>query len=73
MAKLIIECSTNGEALELLENILCAIKEAELQSFKDLLVETERKDFEKADFYNDEFNKFRKLGRQIRDRARVEI
>lgn len=78
MAKIIIECNTNGEAIELgeafeiLENVLYAIGEAKLEAFKDFLDAAERKDFEKADFYDSRFKKFKKLGRQIKDYVRVE-
>lgn len=75
MAKVIVECNTNGEAFELLENILYAINEAKFQAFKDLLDEAERKDPDpkKVDFYSSELKKFKKLGRQIRGCARVEL
>lgn len=73
MAKLIIECNTNGEAFEVLENILCAIGESKFQAFKNSLNEAEREDFEKAIFYNREFKKLEKLGRQIKNHARVEL
>lgn len=73
MAKLIIECNTNGEAFSLLKNILCAIGEAKLEAFKDFLDAEERKDFEKSDFYIDEFKKLKNLGRQIKNHARIEF
>lgn len=73
MSKLIIECNNNGEAFELLAKIQYAIGEAKVQAFKDFLDAVERKDLEKANFYNNEFDKFKKLGRQIRNCAKVEL
>lgn len=73
MAKIIIECNTNGEAFEILDNILYTINKAKAQAFKEFVDETSRKDFEKADFYYSEFKKFKELSRQIRNRARVEF
>lgn len=73
MAKLIIECNTNGEAFEVLENILYAINEAKFHAFKGLLDGAESKDSEKVDFHNSELKKIEKLGRQIRDYAKVEL
>lgn len=73
MAKIIIECNTNGEAFEILENLLYTINEAKFQAFKNLIEEARRKDYEKIDFYSGEFKKFKDLGKQIRDRARVEL
>lgn len=70
MAKLIIECNTNGEAFELINNLLYAINEAKWQAYKDFL---DSKEPDESYFFANEYRKFKELGRQISNRARVEL
>lgn len=73
MTKLIIECETNGDAFNLLSNILYTIDEAKHQAFKDYVEAMDRREFDKADFYGTEYKKAVTLSKQIRTRARVEF
>lgn len=73
MAKVIIECKTNGEALNLLSNLLFTINEAKFQAFKNYVEAMDRREFDKADFYGAEYKKAVALAKQIRNLARVEF
>lgn len=73
MAKLIIEVKTNGEAFNLLSNLLYVINEAKYQTFKDYIEAMDRREFDKADFYGAEHKKMVALSKQIRNLARVEF
>lgn len=73
MAKLIIECNTNREAFELLTNLIYTINEAKHKAFKDYLDAMDRREFDKADFYGNEYKKCMALRKQITNFARVEF
>lgn len=73
MAKVIIECNTNGEAFELLNNLLYAANETKIQAYKDYVDELDRVGHKNADFYAARYRKFKELGRQIANHARVEL
>lgn len=73
MAKLIFECETSGDALNLLSNLLYTIDEAKHQAFKDYIEAIDRREFDKADFYGAEYKKAVALSKQIRTRARAEF
>lgn len=73
MAKVIIECETNGEALNLISELIYTINEAKFQSFKDYVESVDRRELDKADFYGDEYKRRKEFIRQIRNRARVEF
>lgn len=73
MAKVIIECPTNGEAFNLISGLIYAINEAKFQAFKDYVKSVDRKEPDKADFYGDEYRRLKELGRKIRNLARVEF
>ena len=73
MAKVIIECITNGEAFELVNNLLYAANEAKFHSFKDYINSLDRGELENADICASEYKKFKELSRQIASRARVEL
>lgn len=70
MAKVIIECKTNGEAFGLVNNIIYAVNEAKFQACRDFL---DSKEAEKCKFFAAEYEKFKELSRQIASRARVEF
>ena len=73
MTKLIIDCKTYGEAINLLSNLLYTIVEARYKAFKDYNEAMERREFDIADFYSAEYKKAVALSKQIRTRARVEF
>lgn len=73
MTKLIIECETTGDAFNLLNNLLYTINEAKHKAFKDYLDAMDRRDFDKADFYGNEYKKCMALRKQITNFARVEV
>lgn len=73
MAKLIIECKTNGDAFNLLSNLLYTISETRYQAFKNYIEAMDRGESDKADFYDNEYKKLQNLSKQIRNCARVEF
>ena len=73
MSKVIIECKTNGDAFNLISELIYTINEAKHQAFRDYVEAMDRREFDKAEFYSNEYKKLIALGKKIRNLARVEL